>query len=57
MKVGTAVGGTALSGAVLLFTFDPDLSKGIFRTTVGGDYVVTPQHLDGTDEFHFRGRR
>lgn len=57
MKVGSAVGGTVLSGAVFLLTFDPELTTGVFRTTVGGDYVVTPSHLQGDEEFHFRGDR
>ena len=36
---------------------DMDVVRPLFRTTVGGDYVVTPSNLEGTDSLRFRGGR
>lgn len=55
-KIARAVGGTVVSGLALLFTFDPGIAGPILRSSVRGDYVVTPAHLEGRRSLRFDGR-
>ncbi len=55
LKVAHAVGGVVIGSLATLWTLDPGVSAPIFRTSLGGDYVVTPAHLDGSASLRFRG--
>jgi hypothetical protein len=56
LKVGYALGGTAISGLAWLWTVgDTDVSGPILRSAIRGDYVVTPAHLEGRRDLHFVG--
>ncbi len=56
VKVAYAVGGLAVSTLTFLWTFaDTSVSGAVFEQTVGGDYVVTPSHLQGRRELRFFG--
>ncbi len=55
IKMVRAVGGTVVSGLALLFTFDTDVAGRIFSSSVRGDYVVTPAHLEGRRDLRFGG--
>lgn len=55
LKVVYAVSGMAVSTLALLWTADTGIAGKIFSQTVGGDYVVTPSHLEGERDLHFFG--
>jgi hypothetical protein len=56
VKVVYATGGLVVSGLAWLWTLgDGDIAGSIFRSSVGGDYVVTPSHLEGERDLRFRG--
>jgi hypothetical protein len=56
LKVAHAVGGLVLSGLTFLWTAgDSEPAKAVFYTAIGGDYVVTPAHLNGERDLHFLG--
>jgi hypothetical protein len=58
VKVAYATGGLAISGLAWLWTGgDSSVAGPIFLAAVGGDYVVTPSHLDGRRDLHFNGRK
>jgi len=57
LKLAYAVGGTVVSGLAWAWTLgDTGVSGPIFHSAVGGDYVVTPSHIDGRRQLHFIGR-
>lgn len=56
LKVVYAGTGLVVTGLGFLWSFgDGDVTGRLWRTTVGGDYVVTPAVLEGDRELHFRG--
>lgn len=56
LKLVYAAGGLALSTVVLLWTFgDTEVAGTVFAQTVGGDYVVTPDHLVRARPLYFFG--
>ncbi len=56
LKIAYAASGLVVTGLAFLWTFgDTRVSGPLWRTTVGGDYVVTPSHLEGHRELRFRG--
>ena len=58
LKLVYATGGTVVSGLAWMFTLgDTQVAGPILRGAVGGDYVVTPSHLEGSRSLHFDGRR
>ncbi|HTO53381.1 MAG TPA: hypothetical protein VMR50_08340 [Myxococcota bacterium] len=55
-KVAFAVGGAVTSGVAYAVTLGrPEPSDDIWRSTVEGDYVVTPDMIDGHRAVHFVG--
>ncbi len=55
-KVAYAIGGSVVSGLAWMWTLgDTSIAGPIFRSSVRGDYVVTPSHLAGQRELHFFG--
>jgi hypothetical protein len=57
LKLLYAVSGIALGGGSFVWTWgDRDAAMAVVNTSVGGDYVVTPEHLGGSAELRFRGR-
>lgn len=55
-KVLFAAGGAATSGVAYLVTLgDPEPSRDIWNASVSGDYVVTPDMIDGHDDVNFVG--
>ena len=58
LKVAYAVGGTVISGFAWAWTLgETDVSGPILRAAVRGDYVVTPEHLEGRRDLNFVGRQ
>ena len=58
LKVAYAASGLVVTGLAFLWTFgDTRVAGPLWRTTVGGDYVVTPSHLEGRRDLRFRGGR
>jgi hypothetical protein len=58
LKVAYAASGLVVTGLAYLWSFgDTDVAGPLFRATVGGDYVVTPSHLEGRRSLHFTGSR
>ena len=56
LKVAYAIGGSVVSGLARMWTLgDTSIAGPIFRSSVRGDYVVTPSHLAGQRELHFLG--
>ena len=56
-KLAFAGLGTVVSGMAYLMTgFDGDVARPIFYSAVRGDYVITPEHLDGDRAVVFVGR-
>jgi hypothetical protein len=57
LKLVFATTGTVVSGLAFLMTgFDGDVARPIFYSSVQGDYVITPAHLDGRRPVEFVGR-
>lgn len=56
-KLAFAGLGTVVSGLAWAMTgFDGDVARPIFYSTVRGDYVITPSHLQGRRPVEFIGR-
>lgn len=56
LKVAYAVGGIVLGGLSFVWTWgDRDIAGTVMRTALAGDYVVTPEHLDGDADLEFSG--
>ncbi len=56
LKVAYAIGGSVVSGLAWMWTLgDTSIAGPIFRSSVRGDYVVTPSHLAGQRELRFLG--
>lgn len=56
LKVAYAASGLVVTSLAYLWTFgDTEVAGPLWRTTVGGDYVVTPSHLEGQRDLRFRG--
>ena len=57
VKVAYASGGLLVSSLAWMWTLgDTSVAQPIFTASVGGDYVVTPSHLDGQRRLYFSGR-
>jgi hypothetical protein len=55
-KVSTAIVGGVVGGlAYVLSGFDKQVADSVWYTTIGGDYVITPDHLTGKKALHFNG--
>ena len=55
LKVVYATTGAVVTGLAFLWSFDTGVTSTLWRTTVGGDYVVTPAVLEGQRDLRFRG--
>lgn len=56
-KIAFAGLGTVVSGLAWAMTgFDGEVARPIFYSTVRGDYVITPTHLEGRRPVEFVGR-
>jgi hypothetical protein len=56
VKVAYAASGLVVTGLAFLWSFgDTDVTGTLWRTTVGGDYVITPSHLEGRRDIRFTG--
>lgn len=56
LKLLHATGGLVLGGLGLLWTGgDGEIPKRIFKRALTGDYVVTPEHLQGKKRLRFTG--
>lgn len=55
VKVAYAITGSIVSGLAWLVTLDSEIAGGIIRPALGGDYVVTPAHLEGRRPLRFVG--
>ena len=57
VKLAYAASGLLLGSGSFLWTWgDRDSAMAIVNTAVGGDYVITPEHLRGSDEIHLTGQ-
>lgn len=57
LKLAYAFSGLVLGTGSLLWTWgDQEVAKTLWTKSMGGDYVVTPDHLGGIDELRFTGR-
>jgi hypothetical protein len=57
VKLAYAAGGLVVSGLAWLWSGgDSSVTKAVFTASVGGDYVVTPAHLEGSRPLEFVGR-
>jgi hypothetical protein len=57
LKIVYALSGTVLAGTSYLYTWgNRDVAMKVARMSLGGDYVITPAHLRGTDEIRFTGK-
>jgi hypothetical protein len=58
LKLAYAVSGVAVGSLAWIWSFGSKrVAKPIFRSALGGDYVVMPDHLRGKEKLRFRGRR
>jgi hypothetical protein len=56
VKLLYAVGGLTVACASFLWTWgDRDTAMTVVTTSLGGDYVITPEHLLGRRDFRFTG--
>jgi hypothetical protein len=56
-KLAYAASGLLLGSGSFLWTWgDRDASMAIVNTATGGDYVITPEHLRGSDDIHLTGQ-
>jgi hypothetical protein len=56
LKIVYATTGLVVTGLAFLWSFgDSEVTGRLWRTTVGGDYVVTPSVLEGDRDLQFRG--
>ena len=57
VKIVYALGGGVVGGLAWLFSAgDSDVAGSIWTASFRGDYVVTPNHLNGEDSLEFVGR-
>ena len=57
LKVAYAAGGLVVSGLAWLWTMgDAGVAGPIYTSAIGGDYVVTPAHLEGERSLEFVGQ-
>lgn len=55
-KMAMAIVGGVVGGfAYVLSGFDKKTAQSVWYTSLGGDYVVTPDHLRGKKSLHFTG--
>jgi hypothetical protein len=58
LKIAYAVSGVAVGGLAWAWSFgNRRVARPIFRSALGGVYVVSPAHLRGERPLHFTGRR
>jgi hypothetical protein len=56
VKIAYVMGGLALCSASWMWTWgDSGVSSEIYRASLAGDYVITPDHLIGKADFEFSG--
>jgi hypothetical protein len=56
-KLVYAMSGLVIGGGSLLWTWgDRDAAMAVVHSAVGGDYVITPEHLGGSAPLHFTGQ-
>ena len=56
-KLAYAATGILLGSGSYMWTWgDRDASMAIIHTAVGGDYVITPEHLRGSDDIQLTGQ-
>lgn len=56
VKIAYVMGGLALCSASWMWTWgDSDVSGEIYRASLAGDYVITPDHLLGKTDIEFSG--
>jgi hypothetical protein len=56
LKLAYAFSGIALGAGSFLWSWgDQDAAMAVVTTSVGGDYVITPDHLGGAEEIRFTG--
>jgi hypothetical protein len=57
VKMMYALGGTLVGGAAFALSGgDHEVADPILQAAVRGDYVITPKHLTGEEEWEFVGR-
>jgi hypothetical protein len=57
LKLVYALSGIALGSGSFVWTWgDRDAAMAVVNTSVGGDYVITPEHLSGTADLRFTGQ-
>jgi len=54
-KLGYAAAGGLIGGVALVLAHDTTVANDIWGPTLGGDYVVTAEHLRGNAPLHFAG--
>ena len=56
IKLVYALGGLVIAGLGYGWAgADSEVSKRVLKTCLAGDYVITPQHLQGEKRFRFAG--
>jgi hypothetical protein len=56
LKLAYAISGLTLGGGSFLWTWgDQAAAMAVVNTAVGGDYVITPDHLGGAADIRFTG--
>ena len=56
-KLLYAASGLALGSGSFVWTWgDRDAAMAVVNTSVGGDYVITPEHLGGSADLRFTGQ-
>ena len=56
LKIAYVTGGLALCSASWMWTWgDSGVSSEIYRASLAGDYVITPDHLIGKTDIEFSG--
>jgi hypothetical protein len=56
VKLAYAAVGSVTGGFVLVLSHDPDVARKFWSQTLGGDYLVTEEHLQGDRPLRFIGR-
>jgi hypothetical protein len=56
VKLVYATGGIVIAGTTFLWTMgDSQVASAMFRSSLAGDYVITPSHLTGREKLRFKG--
>lgn len=56
VKIAYALGGLMLGGSSFLWTWGDKSNAGtVITMALGGDYVITPEHLGGAEDVEFTG--